>query len=108
MGNAVPVEHLLFFLRANAVVFVQKVQECALGLLESRIGAGFEISQVGEDALFKFLGVLHGTAKRLESESETTNDVGTRNVEEIAPGEQTWLALTSGLFDVKLGHLFQY
>jgi hypothetical protein len=55
VGNAVPVKHLLFLLRANAVVFVQEVQERALGLLEGCIGAGFEISQVGEDTLFKFL-----------------------------------------------------
>jgi hypothetical protein len=41
----------------------------------------------------------------LESESETANDVGTRNVKEVAPVEQVWLALAIGLFAAKHGHL---
>ena len=30
MGNAVPIEDLLFLLRTNTVVLVEKVEECTL------------------------------------------------------------------------------
>lgn len=80
MRDTVPVEHLLLLLRANAIIFVQKIQKRALGLFEGRIGAGFEVSQIGKDALLKLFRILHGTTKRLKSERKAANDVGTRDM----------------------------
>ena len=85
MRHAVPVKHLLLLLGPDAVVLVEEIQECALRFLEGRIGAGLEIAQVGEDALFELFGVFDGATKRLESECEAADDVGTGDVEEVAP-----------------------
>jgi hypothetical protein len=85
MRHAIPVENLLLLLGTDAVVLVQEVQERTLGLLQGRIGPGLEISQVRENALLKFLGVLDRAAKGLESEGEASHDIGSGNVEEVAP-----------------------
>jgi hypothetical protein len=85
MRNAVPVENLLLLLGTNAVVLVQEIQERTLRLLQSRIGPSLEISQVGENTLLEFLGVLNRAAKGLESEGEASHDIGSRDVEEVAP-----------------------
>lgn len=82
---AVPVEDLLLLLGADAVVLVEEIEECALGLLERSIGAGLEVAQVGEDTLLELLGVLDGAAEGLESEREASHDVGAGNVEEVVP-----------------------
>lgn len=86
VGNAVPVKDLLLLLCADAVVLVEKVEEGALGLLERGVGAGFEVAQIREDALFKLFRVLDGAAKRLESEGEASHDVGAGDVKEVVPG----------------------
>nr|POE56750.1 hypothetical protein CFP56_33722 [Quercus suber] len=91
--HAVPVEDLLLFLRADAVVLVEEVEEGALGLLERGIGAGLEIAQVGEDAFLEFLRVLDRPAEGLETKGETPDDVGARDMEQITPargGQQAW------------------
>jgi hypothetical protein len=85
VGDAIPVENLLLFLGPDAVVFVQEIQKRALGFFERGIGAGFEVAQVGEDSFFEFLRVLDGAAKRLEAKGQTPNDIGTRDMEEVAP-----------------------
>lgn len=68
MWHAVPVKDLLLLLRADAVVLVQEVEERALWLLERSISTRLEVSQVGEDSLFKLFRVLDGSAKGLEAE----------------------------------------
>jgi hypothetical protein len=68
VGNAVPVEDLLLLLRSNAVVLVEEVKERALRLLQRRVGSRFQVSKIGEDALFELLRVLDWAAKGLESE----------------------------------------
>lgn len=99
VGYAVPVEHLLLLLSSDAVVLVQEVKECALRFLQCRIGAGFEIAQIGENAFFELLRVLHRTTERLESKREASDDVCTGNVEEVAPVKKSissvWLDLSS-------------
>lgn len=85
MGNAVPVKDLLLLLGADTVILVEEVEELALGFFERGVGAGFEVSKVGEDALFKLFGVLDGTAESLESEGQAADNVGTRDVEECVP-----------------------
>lgn len=85
MWDAVPVENLLLFLGPNAVVFVQEIQERALGFFERGIGAGFEVAQVGEDSFFEFLRVLDGATERLEAKGQASYDIGTRDVEEVVP-----------------------
>jgi hypothetical protein len=82
---AIPVEDLLLLLCSDAVVLVQEIQERALGLLQGSIGPGFQISQIREDALFEFLRVLDWTTERLESEGKTTDDISSRDVEQIVP-----------------------
>lgn len=76
VGDAVPVEDLLLFLRSDAVVLVQEVKKRALGFFERRIGAGLEVAQVGEDTLFEFLRVLDRASKGLEAKGETPHDIG--------------------------------
>lgn len=85
MWHAVPVEHLLLLLRADAVVFVEKVEERALGLLEGGISARLEISKVGEDSFLELFRVLDGSAKRLKTKGKASHDIGARDVEEIIP-----------------------
>jgi hypothetical protein len=85
MWHAVPVKDLLLLLRSDAVVLVEEVKERALWLLEGRVVAGFEVSQIGKDALLEFLGVFDGTSKSVEAEGETSNNVGARDVEEATP-----------------------
>lgn len=85
MGHAIPIEHFLLLLGADAVVLVKKVEKGALGLLQGGIGPGLEISQIREDSLLELLGVLDRTAKGLEPERQASNNVGTRDVKEIVP-----------------------
>lgn len=68
VGYAVPVEHFLLFLSANAVVLVKKVKERALGLLQRGVGSGLEVAKIRENTLFELLGVLDWPAKGLETE----------------------------------------
>jgi hypothetical protein len=95
MRNAVPVENLLLLLGTDTVVLVQEVQERTLGLLQGRIGPGLEISQVGENSLLEFLGVLNRATKGLESEGEASHDIGSGNVEEVAPRRACLLVVES-------------
>lgn len=85
MRNAVPVEDLLLFLRANAVVLVEEIEEGALGFFEGGIGSSLQVSQVGEDTLLELLRVLHGASEGLEAKGQATNDIRTGNVKEVAP-----------------------
>lgn len=85
VGHAVPVEDLLLLLGPDAVVLVEEVQEAALGLFQRGIGAGLQVSQIGEDALLELLGVLDGAAEGLEAEGQASHDVGAGDVEEIVP-----------------------
>jgi hypothetical protein len=87
MGNRVPVEDLLLFLGANAVVLVQEVEEWALGLFQRGVGARLEVAQVGEDSFFELFRVLDRPAKSLEAKRETADNVGAGNVKEVVPGE---------------------
>lgn len=95
MRNAVPVEDLLFLLCSNTVVLIQVIKKGALWLLERGVGAGLEISKIGEDALFEFLRVPHRATERLKPEREASDDVRARNVEEIVP--ETGQSLCCGL-----------
>lgn len=45
----------------------------SLWLLETRIGAGLEVAEVGEDAFLPLLRMLNGTAKGLEAEEKGTD-----------------------------------
>jgi hypothetical protein len=85
MRHAVPVEDFLLLLRANAVVLVEEVQKRALRLLQRSIGSRFQVAEVREDTLLEFLRILHRSAKGLETEGQATDDVGTRDVEEVVP-----------------------
>lgn len=85
MRDAVPVEDLLLFLGADAVVLVQEIKEGALGLLERRIGSGLEVSEVGEDPLFELLGIPHGAPEGLESKGQASHNVGSRDMKKVAP-----------------------
>ncbi len=51
-----------------------------LGLFETCVNAGLEISQVAEDTLLKFLHIPHGATKRLKAKDEGTDNVCTSNV----------------------------
>lgn len=46
VGHAVPVKDLLLLLGADAVVLVEKVEECALWLLKGGVCAGLEVAQI--------------------------------------------------------------
>ncbi len=85
MRHTVPIEDLLLFLRSNTVVLVHEVEERTLGFLEGRIGPGLEVAQVGEDAFFEFLRILDRAPKSLETKGQTSNDVGTGDVEKVVP-----------------------
>lgn len=85
MRNAVPVENLLLLLRSDAVVLVKEIEKRAFGFLEGRIGAGFQVAQVGEDAFLELLRVLDRAAEGLESEGKASYDVSARDVEEVIP-----------------------
>ena len=88
MRHAVPVEHLLLFLRSNAVVFVHEVQERTLGFLKRCIGARLEVSQIREDAFFEFLGILDRASESLETKRQAANDVCTRDMEKVVPASR--------------------
>ena len=92
MWDAIPIKDLLLLLSPDAVVLVEEVKERTLGLLERGIGAGFQVSQIGEDALFKLLGVLHWAAKGLESKRQASHDISAGNVEKIVPGDTSQLS----------------
>ncbi len=85
MRNAVPIEHLLLFLSSDTIILVEEIKERTLGLLQRRICAGLEISQVGEDAFFEFLGILYWSTKGLKAEREASDDICAGNVEEVVP-----------------------
>lgn len=85
MRNAVPEEDLLLLLGSNTVVLEEKVEKGAFWFFERGIGTSFEIAQVGKDAFFEFFGILHRATERLETESETSDNVGARNMEKIVP-----------------------
>jgi len=82
---AVPVEDLLLFLCPNAVILVEEVQETTLWLLERSIGARLEVAQIRKDAFLKLLRVLHRSAKGLESEGETSHNIGPGDVKKVVP-----------------------
>jgi hypothetical protein len=46
VGYAVPVEDLLLLLGADAVVLVEEIKECALGLLERGVCPRLEVAQI--------------------------------------------------------------
>jgi hypothetical protein len=83
--HTVPVEDLLLLLRTDAVVLVQKVEEGAFRLFQRSVSARLEVSQIREDALFKLLRVLDRATKSLEAERQASYNVGTGDVEEVAP-----------------------
>jgi hypothetical protein len=85
MRHAIPIEHLLLFLRSNAVVLVEKVQEGTFWLFQGRVCAGFEVAQVRENAFFKLLRILHWTTESLKAKRQTPHDISSGNVKEIIP-----------------------
>jgi hypothetical protein len=85
MGDAVPVKDLLLLLSSDAVVLVKEVEEGTLGLLQRSISSRLEVSQVREDTLLELLRVLDRSAESLESEGQASNNICTRNVEEVVP-----------------------
>ena len=87
MRNAVPVKDLLLLLRADAVALVEKVEECALGLLERSVRAGLEVAKIGKDTLLELFGVFYRSAEGLESKGQAADDVGAGDVEEVVPEE---------------------
>ena len=85
MWHAIPVEHLLLLLRSDAIVFVHKVEEWALGFLERCIGARLEVAQIREDALFKLFRILDRASEGLETEGETSHDICAGDVKQVVP-----------------------
>ena len=90
MWNRIPIEDLLLLLRADAIVLVQKVQECRLWLLERGIGAGLQVAQVRKDALLKLFRIRHRPAECLEPEGEAAHNVRAGDVEKVVPG---WMSV---------------
>lgn len=86
MRHAVPVEYLLFLLRPDAVVLVQKVKERTLRLLQRSVGASLKVPQVGEDAFLELLRVFHGSSKRLKPKRQASYNISAGYVEKIIPG----------------------
>lgn len=103
MWDAVPVKHLLFLLRSNAVVFVHEIEKGTLGLFKRRIGAGLEVAKVGEDTLLEFFRVLHWSAKCLETKGQAANNIGARDVEKIVPSDLVSMNLLLCLPAIELG-----
>ena len=85
MRHAIPVEDFLLLLCPDAIVLVQKVQERTLGFFKGCIGSRLEVSQIGENALLELLRVLHWASKGLETERETPDNIGARDVEKVVP-----------------------
>ena len=84
--HAIPVENLLLLLCSYAVVLVKEIKKRALWLFERGIGARLQVAKIGEDALFELLRVLDRSAKGLEAERQTSDDVCAGNVEKVVPG----------------------
>lgn len=85
MRYAIPVKDLLLLLCPNAVVFIQEIKKGALGLLQRRVGSRLEISKIGENTLFELLGILHWATESLESERQTSDNIRSGNMKEVAP-----------------------
>jgi hypothetical protein len=83
--HAVPVEDLLLLLCPDAVVLIEEIEKGAFGFFECRIGAGFQISKVGENTLLKLLRVFDRTAKGLKTKGEASDDISAGDVEQIVP-----------------------
>lgn len=92
MWDAVPVEHFLLLLRADAVVLVKEIEERALWLFERSVGARLEVAKVGEDTLLELLRVLDRAAEGLEPEGKTSYDVSAGNVKEVVPVQYLLMA----------------
>jgi hypothetical protein len=56
-----------------------------LWFLQTSIDAGFEIAKITEDTLLKLFHILDGSAKGLETEDESADDVCAGDVVETAP-----------------------
>ena len=56
-----------------------------LGLLETRIDARLEVTEITEHALLELLHVAHGAAERFEAEDESADNVRAGDVVEAAP-----------------------
>lgn len=85
MRYAIPVKDFLLLLCPNAVVFIQEIKKGALGLLQRRVGSRLEISKIGENTLFELLGILHWATEGLESERQTSDNIRSGDVKEVAP-----------------------
>jgi hypothetical protein len=56
-----------------------------LGLFQTGVNAGLEVTEITEDTLFKLFHVFDWTAKGLKAEDEGTDDVSARDVIEATP-----------------------
>ena len=63
MGDGKPVKDFLFLLGSNAVVLVEEVEELGLWFFQRSVCAGFEVTEIGEDALFEFLCIRNRATK---------------------------------------------
>lgn len=112
--NGEPVKDFLLLLRSDAVELEQELEELGLqfsggcpsvtkmregsdprregldgrthlGLLECSVCSTFEVPEVAEDTLLKFLRVAYGPAEGEEAEVEGADDVGSRDVVMAVP-----------------------
>lgn len=80
-----PIEHLLLLLGSYAVVLIEEVEKLGLRFFQRSVGAGFQISQIREDALFELFGIDDGTAERLKAICQGPYDIGAGDMKEIIP-----------------------
>ncbi len=85
MLYTVPIKHLLLLLCSDATILIKEVEESAFGLLQGRVGASFEVSQVGKNPLLEFFGIFDRSAESLKSESKTSDNVSAGHVEKVVP-----------------------
>lgn len=85
VGHAEPVVDLLFLLRADAAVFVEKLEKRRLGGLQHRVRVALEAPEVGKNALLELFAVFDRPSKRLEPEADAAHNVCAGDVVETLP-----------------------
>lgn len=84
-----PIEDLLFLLSSNAVVFIKEIKELGFRFFQRGVGSRLEISEVGENSLFKLFGVCDGSAKGKKPICQRANYICSCDMEKIIP-EISW------------------
>jgi hypothetical protein len=85
MWDGEPVEDFLFLLCSDAIVLVEEVEEFGFRLFQRSVSSGFEVAEVGEDALFEFLCVADRSAECKEAVCEGADDICAGDVKEVVP-----------------------